>query len=197
MDQRREHGRATRGRLIAAATDLFAERGFEATSIEAVLNAANVSRGSLYHHFPSKEALFEAVLLAVEARVGAATAAAGMEAGATSARDLLRAGCIAWIQLAAEPDVRRIVLIDAPSVVGWTRWRQIEEDAPLGLIKGVMQAAANEGALDADLVEVYAHMVLATINELALYVARAGDPAVAQQTARAAIDDYLTRLFPS
>jgi AcrR family transcriptional regulator len=196
VDRRVERGRATRDRLIAVATKLFAERGFDATSIEAVLAAADVSRGSLYHHFPSKEALFEAVLLAVEARVGAAAVAAGAARGARTARDRLHAGCLAWIRLAAEPDVRRIVLIDAPSVVGWRRWREIEEDAPLGLLKGVLELAADEGALDPALVDVYAHMVLATLNELALYVARADDPAGAQRVAQAAVDDYLARLFP-
>ena len=63
-------GEATRGQLIAIATRMFADRGYEDTSIEAVLREAGVSRGSLYHHFPSKEALFEAVAEDVETSVG-------------------------------------------------------------------------------------------------------------------------------
>ena len=69
-------GEATRGQLIAIATRLFAERGYEDTSIEAVLREAGVSRGSLYHHFPGKEALFEAVAEDVETSVGEQTLAA-------------------------------------------------------------------------------------------------------------------------
>jgi AcrR family transcriptional regulator len=73
VNKRSEQGQATREQLIAVATELFGARGYEATSIEAVLDAAGVSRGSLYHHFPSKEALFEAAMQAVETRVGEET----------------------------------------------------------------------------------------------------------------------------
>ena len=69
-------GEATRGQLIAVATRMFADRGYEDTSIEAVLREAGVSRGSLYHHFASKEALFEAVAEDVETKVGTQTVAA-------------------------------------------------------------------------------------------------------------------------
>src|SRR5258708_11049429 len=65
MKVRGERGQATRRQLVAAATTLFATRGYEATSIEAVLEEAGVSRGALYHHFEDKRALFEAVLEAV------------------------------------------------------------------------------------------------------------------------------------
>src|SRR5215831_15092246 len=114
-------GEATRAQLIAIATRLFASRGYESTSIEAVLHEAGVSRGSLYHHFRNKQALFEAVLDAVEIRIGEATLAAAAEA--SSSAEALRAGCLAWVQLAGDPVVQRIVLTDAPSVLGWSAWR--------------------------------------------------------------------------
>ena len=67
--KRAAQGRATRDQLIEVATRLFAERGYEDTSIEAVLSAAGVSRGALYHHFAGKDALFEAVVASVEQRM--------------------------------------------------------------------------------------------------------------------------------
>src|ERR1700758_1298620 len=112
-------GEATRGQLIAVATHMFAERGYEDTSIEAVLREAGVSRGSLYHHFPSKEALFEAVAEEVETSVGTQTLRAA--SGAEGPAEALRAGFVAWIRLAGDPVVRRILLIDGPSVLGWER----------------------------------------------------------------------------
>ena len=133
-------GEATRGQLIAIATRLFAERGYEDTSIEAVLREAGVSRGSLYHHFPGKEALFEAVAEDVETSVGEQTLAAASGAGGPV--DALRAGSLAWIRLAGDPVVRPILLIDAPSVLGWERWRAMEEDHALGGIRAVLQAIA-------------------------------------------------------
>src|ERR1700750_1516599 len=124
-------GEATRSQLIAIATRLFAERGYEDTSIEAVLREAGVSRGSLYHHFPGKEGLFEAV--AGRKPVAAARGSDGPVAA-------LRAGSLAWIRLAGDPVVRRILLIDAPSVLGWERWRAMEGHHALGGIRAVLQA---------------------------------------------------------
>jgi AcrR family transcriptional regulator len=175
MDKRADRGRATRDQLVAVATELFAQRGFDGTSIEAVLEAAGVSRGSLYHHFASKEALFEAVLDAVEARISEETNALLATLGETDSLGALRAGGLAWIRLAGDPVVQRIVLIDAPAVLGWERWRAIEEQNALGTIKVVMQLAAQEGRIGEDLVDTFAHVLLATMNELALMIARATD----------------------
>jgi AcrR family transcriptional regulator len=195
MNKRREQGLATREHLVAVATALFAERGYEATSIEAVLETAGVSRGSLYHHFANKEALFEAVLRAVEVRIGAETMAAVV--GATDADDSLRRGCLAWMQMASDPVVRRIVLIDAPAVLTWRRWREIEEEFALGNIKGAMRLAAHEGRVPRDLVDAFSHMLLATMNELAHVIVRSPDPVEAQRMGELAIDEFLSRLLDS
>ncbi len=186
-------GEATRGQLIAIARRMFAERGYEDTSIEAVLKEAGVSRGSLYHHFASKEALFEAVAEDVETSVGEQTlAAAGGSEGPVAA---LRAGFLAWIRLAGDPVVRRILLIDAPSVLGWERWRAMEEDHALGLIRAALQVIADEGKLRPELVGTLAHVLLASVNEVALLVARSQDQEEAMKAGADAIDELLQRLF--
>jgi AcrR family transcriptional regulator len=186
-------GEATRAQLIAIATGLFASRGYEDTSIEAVLREAGVSRGSLYHHFAGKEALFEAVLDDVEVRVGGAVVeAAGDAAGPVAA---LRAGFLAWIRIAGDPVVQRILLIDAPSVLGWERWRAMEERHALGLIRATLQAVADGGSLRPDLVDVLAHVLLASVNEVALLVARSEDPDSAMTAGADAIDQLLQRLL--
>lgn len=186
-------GEATRGQLIAIARRMFADRGYEDTSIEAVLREAGVSRGSLYHHFAGKEALFEAVAEDVETSVGEQTlAAAGGSDGPVAA---LRAGFLAWIRLAGDPVVRRILLIDAPSVLGWERWRAMEEQHALGLIRAVLQVIAEEGKLQQELVGTLAHVLLASVNEVALLVARSEDQEAAMQAGTDAIDELLQRLF--
>jgi AcrR family transcriptional regulator len=193
MNKRVDQGRATREHLVEVATGLFAELGYDATSIEMVLAKAGVSRGSLYHHFPNKQALFEAALDAVEVRIGSETLAASV--GAPNAAEALRAGCLAWIRLAGDPVVRRIVLIDAPSVLGWERWREIEEENALGNTKAALSAVAAEGRLDTALVDTFAHVLLAAVNEIALLVARSPDDADAQRSAEAAVDELLSRLL--
>jgi len=186
-------GEATRAQLIAIATRMFAERGYEETSIEAVLREAGVSRGSLYHHFASKEALFEAVAEEVETSVGEQTMAAAD--GITEPVAALRAGFLAWIRLAGDPVVRRILLIDAPSVLGWERWRAMEEDHALGLIRLVLQAIAEQGRLRPELVGTLAHVLLASVNEVALLVARSEDRDAAMKAGADAVDELLRRLF--
>lgn len=192
MDRRIERGRATRQQLVEAATELFAERGYEGTSIEAVLERVGMSRGSLYHHFPGKEALFEAVVESVHAKVGEATLAAVAKIGDGDAHAVLKAGELAWIRLAGDPVVRRILLIDAPTVLGWRRWREIEEQYGLGMLKAVLQQS---DSVPAGLVEPFAHILLATGNEMALVIALADDIPAAQASAEAAVDEFLTRLL--
>src|SRR6266568_3755877 len=186
-------GEATRAQLIAIATRMFADRGYEESSIEAVLREAGVSRGSLYHHFASKEALFEAVAEEVETSVGEQTMAAAY--GITEPVAALRAGFLAWIRLAGDPVVRRILLIDAPSVLGWERWRAMEEAHALGLIRAVLQVLAAEGKLRPELAGTLAHVLLASVNEVALLVARSQDQEAAMQAGAAAIAELLQRLF--
>jgi AcrR family transcriptional regulator len=185
-------GEATRTQLIAIATRLFAARGYEGTSIEAVLQEAGVSRGSLYHHFSSKEALFEAVVADVEARVGAQTVEAAV--GAASPVEALRAACLAWIRLAGDPVVQRILLIDAPSVIGWERWRALGE-RPLSMIKAVIQTVADDGKLRPELVDTLAHVVMASVDEVALLVALSDDKATAMAQGADAVDELLRRLL--
>ena len=186
-------GEATRSQLIAIATRLFAERGYEDTSVEAVLREAGVSRGSLYHHFPGKEALFEAVAEDVETSVGEQTLAAA--SGSDGPVAALRAGSLAWIRLAGDPVVRRILLIDAPSVLGWERWRAMEEHHALGGIRAVLQVIADQGKLRPELVGMLANVLLASVNEIALVVARSDDPAAAMKDGADAIDELLRRLL--
>jgi AcrR family transcriptional regulator len=186
-------GQATRAQLIAVATRLFASRGYEDTSIQAVLQEAGVSRGSLYHHFAGKEALFEAVLDDVETRVGSQTIAAAV--GADGPAAALRAAFLAWIRLAGDPVVQRILLIDAPAVLGWERWRAMEERHALGAIRATLQAIADQGNLRPELVGTLAHVLLASVNEVALLVARSDDPATAMNEGADAIDELLRRLL--
>ena len=158
-----------------------------------MLREAGVSRGSLYHHFPGKEALFEAVAEDVETSVGEQTLAAASGAGGPVAA--LRAGSLAWIRLAGDPVVRRILLIDAPSVLGWERWRAMEEHHALGGIRAVLQVIADQGKLRPELVGTLGNVLLASVNEVALIVARAEDKEAAMQVGADTIDELLQRLF--
>lgn len=193
MNKKAERGRATREQLVEIATGLFVERGYEDTSIEAVLQETDVSRGALYHHFDGKEALFEAVLTAVEADIASRLNAS--VGGLTDPVEELRAGCLAWVRLAGDRVVQRIVLIDAPSVVGWERRRELDEKYTLGMVRAVLSGVARTGRLPEAHVDLFAHMLLAALDELALLIARAEDVEGATLEAEAAIEEFVTRIL--
>jgi AcrR family transcriptional regulator len=130
MNTRVEQGITTRQHIVDVATRLFTSSGYEATSIEAILSACRISRGALYHHFSRKDAPFLAVLEATEKEISAASIAAARDA--VDPAESLRAGCRAFLELACVDRVRQIALIDAPAVLGWQKWREVEEVTALG-----------------------------------------------------------------
>jgi AcrR family transcriptional regulator len=191
--KRAAQGRATRGQLIDVATGLFAEHGYERTSIEAVLTAAGVSRGALYHHFAGKEALFTAVLEAVSERIAAQLTE--VISGCTDPVDAVRTGALGWIDLAGDPVIQRIMLVDAPSVLGWEQWRAMDEGRTVGAMRAMLQAVSDTGRLPGELVDPFAHMILAALDEAAMVIARSADARVAVAEGRQAVEEFLARLL--
>jgi AcrR family transcriptional regulator len=172
---------------------LFAANGFDNTSTDAILGASGASRGSLYHHFGDKSGLFDAALQTVHKDAVEQTRLAAQHCD--DPLDALRAGCEEWIRLASQPSVRRIVLVDAPAVVGWERWRQIDEDHSLAIVERGLRVAAKRGYLPKALVRVTSLMLLASLNELALAISNDSDPARAEHDALAALNHLLDRLL--
>jgi AcrR family transcriptional regulator len=163
QSERRE---ATRGALIAAARDCFLDQGYDATSTEAILTRAGVSKGALYHHFPSKAALLEAVFEAVSRETAAQ--AQKSAAGAGSDRASLGVALKAWLRAVLAPGPRRIILETGPAVLGFVRARLVEEaitEAPMR--RSIERAMENGEAqrVDPDLV---ARLLSAAVSELAL-----------------------------
>jgi AcrR family transcriptional regulator len=193
MNKNVERGQATRAHLVDVATRLFAERGYDGTSIEAVLADSGVSRGSLYHHFRGKDALFWAVLEGVSARVGQRLLEAERDAPDEVAA--LRIWCHEWIRLASDQVFQQIVLIDAPAVLGWQRWREIDEQANLGWIRAALTNAAEAGSIEPGHIDVFAHILLAAVNEVAMMIARADDPAASLTAGESAVAGFLDRLL--
>src|SRR5262245_34368391 len=129
--RREAEARATREALIEAALALFTERGYAGVGTEEIVARAKVTRGALYHHFEDKRDLFRAVFERVEGdlmeRIGAT-----ME-GAQDPWDLMVRGMRAFLDACEEPAVKQIALLDAPAVLGWEEWREIDNRHGLGL----------------------------------------------------------------
>ena len=193
MSKRAARGRATREQLIEVATRLFAENGYEDTSIEDVLAAAGVSRGALYHHFAGKDALFGAVVESVENRVMADLAAAAGDIPDVVER--LRVLALTWIGMAVDPVIQRITLLDAPSVLGIEHWLDPDQQQALTAMKALLREVSENGRLAPELVDPFASMLLGALDEMALTVARAPEPEAALPGARAAVEELLRRVL--
>jgi AcrR family transcriptional regulator len=180
---------ATRDALLAAARPLFADHGFAGVATEAIVSAAEVTRGALYHHFADKTELFAAVFELVEdeatQRVAAAVLASA-DAGETDPIELMVRGGRAWLTVGVE--VHRIVLVDAPAVLGWTRWRETCLRYALGLVEGMIVSGIEAGRIAPQPSRPLAHVLLGASDEAVLYVAQSPYPETAEQEMAGALE---------
>lgn len=183
---------ATRGALLAAARVLFAEQGYEAAATEEIVRRAGVTRGALYHHFADKRALFDAVAREVACEIAQRIDSA---TPMTDPLQALVAGSMAFLDACLDPAVRRIYLIDAPAVLGWHRWREI--DAPHGvrsLREGVQAILAGRRS-EALAVEPTTFLLSGALNEAALWIAEASDEKAARREMDRTLSVLIERLF--
>jgi AcrR family transcriptional regulator len=188
-----ERSASTRDALVAAARELFAARGYVDTPREEICHLAGVTRGALDHHFAGKRGLFRAVVEDVEHRLGVRIAEAAMRHADPVAQ--LRAGCHEFVDAATDPEVRRIVLLDARAVLGWADWQEIESGHGLGLTMEGLQAVMDAGRAERRPVEPLARMLLAALTEAAMYVATATDPDAAGPVAHGEVDRLVDGLL--
>jgi AcrR family transcriptional regulator len=123
-------------------------KGFGATGTEEIVALARVSRGALYHHYQDKTALFLDVFEHVERDLAAQIGA--RVAGLEDPIEMLRTSAEAFLDLCLEPEVLQIALIDAPSVVGWESWREVDARYGLGLLRVLLGHAASRGLIDVE-----------------------------------------------
>jgi len=188
-----EQSEATRAALVSAARALFAERGYAAVGTEQIVRAAGVTRGALYHHFADKRELFQAAYEDVEQALLERIA----ELADGSARDpleVLHTGAQAFLDACEDPAVQRIALLDAPSVLGWEKWREIGMRYGLGLVEGTVQAAIDAGLIEPQPAGPLAHLLLGAIDEGAMLVARAGDGGQTREQVGASVARMLDSL---
>jgi AcrR family transcriptional regulator len=189
-----ERSAATRGALVRAARELFARDGYAATGREAIVERAGVTRGALYHHFADKEALFRAVFGEIEAEVMANAAEAAMAVSPDDPLEQLRAGSLAYLDITLDPAVQRICLLDAPSVLSPAIRQEVLDAYAVGLVREVLRAAMDSGAIIRQPLEPLTHLLLAALHEAALFVARAEDQTAARAEVGATVEHLLDGL---
>lgn len=137
--------------------------------MEEIAERARVTTGAVYHHFRGKRDLFRAVYEQVDRELAEEIAA---EAGAhPEPFEQLTAGLSAFLEACRKGAVRRIVLVDAPSVLGWEQWRQIDSRYGLRLLIRGLRAGMESGVLEQRPVEPLAHLLYGAVNEAGLMLA--------------------------
>lgn len=167
-----ERTQATRDALIAAARELFTERGYDQVGTEEIVRTAGVTRGALYHQFGDKASLLEAVYERIEAESTERVARVVLGSELHSPIAAMKAGIEAFLDECAKPELRQIALHDAPAVLGWERWREIGAVNGLGLIEASLGAAVEAGEIRPLPLKPLAHLLMGALDEAAMLLAR-------------------------
>ncbi|OBG43364.1 TetR/AcrR family transcriptional regulator [Mycolicibacterium fortuitum] len=189
-DGREQRSEATRSALVAAARSLFVERGYAGVSTGDIARVAAVTRNALYYHFPTKEAVFRAVYEDVEGRLARRVLPVALAHG--TSREQLHAGIEAFLDGCLDPTVARISVLEAPAALGFAQMREIDNRNYLGALRDGIRTAVEAGELPGLPVDALASMLIGALDEAALLIATAEDPAAARQeagvVARALVD---------
>jgi AcrR family transcriptional regulator len=184
----------TRSALVAAARRLFAERGYSGVGTEEIVREAGVTRGALYHHFDGKRELMRAVYEQLEEELSRQFAAS-VTPGAEPLQ-VLREGAETFLDQCLEREVQQIALLDAPAVLGWEEWREINARYALGLIEGVLSHGIETGQIRPQPVRPLAHALIGALDEVAMVVARSEDPERTREEVGATLGTLLQALQP-
>lgn len=188
----RARSAATREALVAAARRLFAERGYGDIGTEEIVQSAGLTRGALYHHFTDKSELFAAAFEEVEIETTARITEALEEAvDLTDPIEAMRLGAATFLDVCTEPAMARIMLLDAPSVLGWDRWTEISNQHNIGLVQALLSQGIEVGRIRRQSIPPLAHCLLGALREAALYLARADDRTQARTDVGAVMDQFI------
>ncbi len=177
---------------MAAGRALFGRRGFAETSVEDLATEARVTTGALYHHFPTKTALFEVVFEELHAELLAL--AARVAAGAGDETERLVSGFAAFLDAMLRADVQRILVSDAPAVLGLERFVELDERYAVSAISEALRSASAAGRLHAEDPDTLARLLLGALTRGAMLIASAEEPTSARDAVVAAVRSLLGNL---
>jgi AcrR family transcriptional regulator len=192
---RAEQVAQTRAALVAAGRRLFGEKGFRATSVEDLAREARVTTGALYHHFPTKTALFEAVFMQAHTELMAASTKAAQ--GASDGIDELARGFEAFLDGVLQPDMQRILIVDGPAVLGLARYTELDEQYAHAVIVHSLTAAAQAGTITVEDPETATRLLLGALTRGAMLIANSPDPVETRNAVGKSMRALLSSFTPS
>ena len=173
MAKQAERRAATTEAILKAGRRLFGDRGFAATTIDDIAEAAQVAKGAVYHHFATKEAVFAAVFDVVSRDL-----VTEIDRAVRTEKDVLAAivaGTQHYFAACAKGPACQIILRDGPAVLGWERWREIDAQHFGGKFPRALTAAMDAGLIARQPVEPLARLLLGAVTEAAVACAGRSD----------------------
>lgn len=185
--RRAAYSASTKRALVDVAEGLFAEKGYAATSLDAIVSGARVTKGALYHHFSGKQALFESVFERVEQESSKRIQKA-LRAEKDPWLKALR-GLRSFLDVVQESRYRRIVIQDGPAVLGYERYREQEERSTFANIVEIVRATLDAGSwqLDEEMLQTFSRIFFGAMSSAGESVATATDPEAAARRVEHAI----------
>jgi len=192
--RRQRWSASTKRALVDVAEQLFTAHGYQATSLDAIVAGADVTKGALYHHFSGKQAIFEAAFERVEQRATRDIAEA--TTGHDDPWEKAQAGLRAFLAAVQEPAYRQIVISDGPSVLGHERFREQEERSTYAIVDQIVRSVltSDEWDLDEAMLDTFTRVFFGAMSAAGGSVAVSEDPAAAAARVEAAIGFILTGL---
>jgi AcrR family transcriptional regulator len=192
---RAEQVAQTRTALVDAGRRLFGRQGYAATSVEDLAREARVTTGALYHHFPSKAQLFEAVF--ERAHMELLERSAEAAAGAPDEIEFLARGIDAFLDAVLQPEIQQIVVVDGPAVLGLARFTELDERYAFAVIVASLRAAIEAGRLSIEDPETTTRLLLGAMTRGAMLIASSPDPTTTRHAVsralRALLDSFTVR----
>jgi AcrR family transcriptional regulator len=181
----------TRATLLETARQVFSERGYGETSMDDLTAQANLTRGALYHHFGDKKGLLAAVIAQIDAEMDARLHA--ISDTASDPWEGFRNRCRAYLEMAREPEIQRIVLLDGPAVLGDpSRWPS--QLAAVRTVQRSLEALMDEGTVSDVAPEATARLISGAALNGALWIANADDPREASRQVVKSLEQLLSGL---
>lgn len=180
-------------KLLNAARDLFVQQGYAATGTEEIVAKAGVTRGALYHQFADKKDLFRALFLAMLDELALEVFHKTMDEISEDREDLV-VGTRILLDLFSRPDIKQIILLDGPVVLGWADWRTLQEPLHRALVTHALDHLVEEGSLPASATQPLADMISGSLMQAGLAIANADDPDAARADYAASLEVMTSRL---
>ncbi|SMP65970.1 TetR/AcrR family transcriptional regulator [Anoxynatronum buryatiense] len=185
----KEQSELSKTKIIEVACKEFSQKGYANVSLEEIVQQTGLTRGSLYHHFKSKKGLFQAVVEELQNKV-----AKEVEKKAILQKDpwqALISGSMAFIQTMLNDEYRRILIVDAPTVLGWSMWEEIDDEHSEKHLKEHLTYMVEMGELKDVSIDGLTSILSGSMNEAVMWIGKSKDVETATHEAEVIIEHIL------